>query len=412
MRIAIIGGGAAGMMAAATINETNPKTEVFLLEKNSSLGKKVIISGGGRCNVTTGLQDIKTVLTKYPRGAKFLNSAMANFPPQAVYDWFENHGVPLKCEADMRVFPVSNNGKDIVAVFVNVFAKNNTKVLFKHSVQKIERQGQQFVIHSQNQKPLIVDKVILTLGGQAYRQTGSTGDGYTLAESLGHSTSELAASLSSLITKEKWPSQLMGLSFLKAKFKFKTKKKEEFEGPFVFTHWGISGPAVFATSALLAFAKISPEKPLTIFVDIMPDLSVEKLTAQIKRFMQANPKKTFKYALQPLTTLAFASVILEQLQINLEKKNSELSKADLNKTVNFLKNLPLTVVGRRAGDEFVTAGGIKLSEIDSSTMQSKFVTNLYFAGEILDIDGFTGGFNLQAAWATGRLAGLKSSISE
>ena len=410
MKIAIIGGGAAGMMAAATINETNSKIEVFLLEKNTSLGKKVIISGGGRCNVTTGIQDIKTVLTKYPRGAKFLNSAMANFPPQAVYDWFESHGVPLKCEADLRVFPVSNNGKDIVAVFENIFAKHNTKVLFKHSVQKIEHQDQQFIIHSQNKKPLVVDKVILTLGGQAYRQTGSTGDGYLLAESLGHSTSELAASLSSLITKEKWPSQVMGLSFAKAKFKFKANKNQEFTGPFVFTHWGLSGPAVFAMSAMLAFEKISPEKPLIIFVDIMPDLAAEKLAAQIKKFMLAFPKKTFKYALQPLTTLALANVILEQLNISLEKKNSELSKADLNKTVNFLKNIPLTIVGRRAGDEFVTAGGIKLTEVDSSTMQSKVCPNLYFAGEILDIDGFTGGFNLQAAWATGRLAGLKSSI--
>ncbi len=409
MKIAIIGGGAAGMMAAATINETNTKIEVFLLEKNVSLGKKVIISGGGRCNVTTGIQDIKVVLTKYPRGAKFLNSAMYNFSPKAVQDWFTGHGVPLKCEADARVFPVSNNGQDIVAVFEKIFANSNTKVLFKHSVQKIEYKNQQFIIYCQNQKVLVVDKVILTLGGQAYRQTGSTGDGYLLAERLGHSTSELAASLSSLLTKEKWPVQVMGLSFAKANFKFKTNKKQEFSGPFVFTHWGLSGPAVFAMSALTAFEKISQEKPLTIFVDIMPDLAAEKVAVQIKKFMQANPKKTFKYALQPLTTLALANVILEQLNISLEKKNSELSKADLNKTVNFLKNIPLTIVGRRAGDEFVTAGGIKLTEVDSSTMQSKICPNLYFAGEILDIDGFTGGFNLQAAWATGRLAGLKSS---
>lgn len=410
MRIAIIGGGAAGMMVAATINENNPEVEVFLLEKNDSLGKKVIISGGGRCNVTTGIEDIKAVLAKYPRGSKFLNSAMHTFPPLAVQDWFVSHGVPLKCEADNRVFPVSNNGHDIVAVFENIFRKNNTKVLFKHAVRKIEKKGQYFIIHSQDQADLKVDKVVLTLGGQAYRQTGSTGDGYQLAESLGHHTSQLAPSLSSLVTSESWPSQVAGLAFAKATIKTNINKKHETTGPFIFTHWGVSGPAVFAFSALVAFENFSQTKPLKIFLDLVPDLSLDKVILQLKNYTTANPKKLFKHAGQLFVPLSLSNIILEQLQIRLDKKNSEISKVELRQTAEIFKNLPLTITSRRAGDEFVTAGGIVLSEVDPSTMQSKVCPNLYFAGEILDIDGFTGGFNLQVAWATGRLAGLKSII--
>ena len=409
MHIAIIGGGAAGMMAAATIALNNPKVKISLIERNDSLGKKVIISGGGRCNVTTGLEDIKLVLEKYPRGNKFLNSAMHRFPPALVRAWFEDHGVPLKCEDDRRVFPVSNQGKDIVKVFEKILTNNKSKILFKHSVTKIEKKDQQFIIYFKSQNPLTVDKVILTLGGQAYRQTGSTGDGYALAESLGHHTSDLAPSLSSLVTKETWPSTVSGLSFVNAKFKANGKKKYEFSGPFIFTHWGISGPAVFALSSLIAFEKFDANKPLKIYIDLLPDISDEKLTEKIKSLAQAEPKKIFKYSLRQLIPLSLTNVFLEQLAIDEKKKNAEISKAELQRVSSWLKNLPLTIVNRRAGDEFVTAGGVSLTEIDPSTMQSKICPNLYFAGEILDIDGYTGGFNLQAAWATGRLAGEASS---
>ncbi|MFA6466561.1 MAG: aminoacetone oxidase family FAD-binding enzyme [Patescibacteria group bacterium] len=410
MHIAIIGGGAAGMMAAATIAENNPKAKISLIERNDSLGKKVIISGGGRCNVTTGIEDIKIVLEKYPRGSKFLNSAMHRFPPALVKNWFEEHGVPLKCEDDMRVFPVSNQGKDIVKVFEKILAKSKNQILFKHSVTKIEKKDKQFIIHFKEQKALSADKVILTLGGQAYRQTGSTGDGYTLAESLGHHISNLAPSLSSLVTKETWPSAVSGLSFVNSQFKAQGEKKYEFSGPFVFTHWGISGPAVFALSSLIAFEKFSAEKPLKIYLDLLPDLSLDKVLEKIKNFTLSEPKKIFKYAIHQAIPLSLASVALKQLAISEKKKNSEISKAELQRVSSWLKNLPLTIVNRRAGDEFVTAGGVSLTEVNPSTMQSKVCPNLYFAGEILDIDGYTGGFNLQAAWATGRLAGMASSV--
>lgn len=409
MKIAIIGGGAAGMMSAVAANENNPKAEVFLIERNDSLGKKVVISGGGRCNVTTGIQEIKIVLTKYPRGAKFLNSAIHNFPPRAVQDWFEEHGVPLKCEEDQRVFPVSNKGTDVVKAFETFFAEHQTKVLFKHIVKSIEKKNNSFIVNFKDQKSLSVDKVILALGGQAYRQTGSAGDGYSLAESLGHQITELAPSLSSLTSKETWPTQLAGLSFLQATFKAHGEKNYQFTGPFVFTHWGISGPAVFALSALLAFEKFDKNLGLDIYIDVLPELTEENLLEKLKDFMDANPKKLFKYALSKFVALSLASIALEENNVSEDKKNHEVSKKDFRKTVTWLKHLPLKIIDRRPGHEFVTAGGVNLKEVDSSTMQSKICPGLYFAGEILDIDGYTGGFNLQASWATGHLAGLQSS---
>jgi len=410
MRVAIIGGGAAGMMCAAAINEQNPDLDVFLIDKNDSLGKKVIISGGGRCNVTTGIQDVRIVLSKYPRGSKFLSSAMFSFSPLAVYEWFEAHGVPLKCEDDMRVFPVSNQGQDVVSIFEKLFANHNTEILFNYQVKSIKKVGKEFIISFKDKSSLAVDKVILTTGGQAYRQTGSTGDGYSLAESLGHHITELAPSLSSLNCKEVWPEEVAGVSLTKATFEAKGKKIYKFTGPFVFTHWGVSGPAVFALSSLIAFEKFSEAEPLQIYLDLVPDLSKNEVLLKIKNFMESDPKKLFKYALHQITPLALATLAVEQLGILREKKNNEISKKELQQAVEWFKKLPLIITGRRAGDEFVTAGGVDLAEVNSSTMESKICPGLYFAGEILNIDGYTGGFNLQASWATGHLAGVKSSV--
>lgn len=399
------------MMAVAAINEQQPAVEVFLIEKNDSLGKKVIISGGGRCNVTTGIADVKTVLTKYPRGGKWLSSAMYGFSPLAVQQWFVNHGVPLKCEADSRVFPVSNDGQDVVSVFTKLFAANKTKILFNLAVKKITKDGDQFTIHFKDRPALAVDKVILALGGQAYRQTGSTGDGYSLAESLGHKVTELAPSLSSLNSKESWPAKVAGVSFAAAKFAVDGKKQLAFTGPFVFTHWGVSGPAVFALSAQIAFEQFSAAAPLNVYVDLVPDLSMDEVAAKIKSFMDSAPKKLFKYALHQLLPLKLATIAVEEVGVKTNKKNNEVSKQELRTAAQWLKHLPLTFTSRRAGDEFVTAGGVNLAEVNPKTMESKICPGLYFAGEILNIDGYTGGFNLQASWATGYVAGINSGIS-
>lgn len=405
MRIAIIGGGAAGLMCAATIVEKNKNPEVCLIEKNSILGHKVMISGGGRCNVTTGIKDLKQVLAKYPRGKNFLRHAMYNFPPDRVMRWFDEHEVKLKTEEDFRVFPKSNDGKDIVKVFEHIFQNDDVKLLLKTKVKNVQKSGDKFLISLENGENLEVEKVVITTGGQAYRQTGSTGDGYFFAENLGHKITKLAPSLNAFVLAEKWVLKLAGVSFEKAKLRIVGKEKFDFTGAFVFTHHGISGPAVFAISSLAAYELGNLKEPVNLFVDFFPEKNYENLTKELNNHMAKNPKKFFVNTLDFLGPLRVMQMLCADLKIDGKKVNAEVSNGEINKAIEWLKNLKLTVKGYAPGEEFVTAGGVDLKEVDSKTMQSKICPGLYFAGEILDIDGFTGGFNLQAAWATGRLAG-------
>ncbi len=405
MKIAVIGGGAAGMMAALISKERSKANEVVIFEKNSYLGAKVIISGGSRSNVTTGIFDIDEVLKKYPRGSKFLGYAMHEFSPLKVMKFFEEKGVKLKIEDDLRVFPVSNNGKDIVSVFERFFTKNNVKVFLNSNVCNIEKILNKFIIHIASDKKYEFDKIILTTGGQAYRSTGSTGDGYDFAKNLGHKISPLAPSLSSFVLKESFFREIAGLSFEKVSLLIKSSKKYQFSGPIVFTHKGISGPAVFAISALSAFENCSNEIPMKLFVDFLPMENYQKLSAEINKYIEANTNKKFIHILDFILPKSFAVFLVKYLQIE-NKKASEISKKDLNRAIELIKNFGVNIIGRGVGEELVTAGGVDLKEVDNKTMESKICKGLYFAGEILDIDGFTGGFNLQASWTTGRLAGL------
>jgi len=406
MKIAVIGGGAAGMMCAATILEEHSDMEVFLIEKNSSLGRKVIISGGGRCNVTTGIDDVKLVLSKYPRGNKFLQSAMHRFSPSNVYDWFEQHGVPLKCEKDLRVFPVSNNGHDIVAVFERIFQQGNIQILFKHTFKGLRKEKKQFVVSFAEQEDIVVDTVVMTLGGQAYRHTGSTGDGYDVLETLGHTITALAPSLNSFPTAEAWPKTLSGLSFEHATIHVKGQKKYTCTGPFLFTHTGVSGPAVFALSSLIAFETYDRHTPLEIEIDVLVEMSMEDIFIQLQSLREEHLQKTFKNTLHHFFPMSLTEKVCKNLNISFDKKNVEMSKKELRVVAEYIKHIPLSIIGRGAGDEFVTAGGVETTEVDPKTMESNVCDGLFFAGEILNIDGFTGGFNLQASWATGRAAGL------
>jgi hypothetical protein len=408
MRIAIIGGGAAGLMAAASMLEHAPTAEVFVLEKNDSLGKKVVISGGGRCNVTTGIMDVRTVLTKYPRGGKFLTSAMHRFPPAAVMAWFQSRGVPLKVEEDLRVFPVSDNGHDIVRVFEEIFRRSDVHVMLRAEVSGVRRgeDGKGFLIDiKDHREPLAVDTVVLTTGGQAYRHTGSTGDGYAFALSLGHTLTPLGPSLNAFFTKEKWPAEVSGLSFEAARITAKRGKGVSFTGPFLFTHRGVSGPAVFALSSLTAFEPYGPTNPMEITVDLFPDMVADTLLAAFEERIAEAPAKSLKNLLATFVPKSLADIGIRELGLADDKRGSETAKKDLRRVTAWLKGIPLTVVQRGGGDEFVTAGGIPTTEIDPSTMESRICPGLYFAGEIMDVDGFTGGFNLQASWAAGHLAG-------
>ncbi|MBP9762535.1 aminoacetone oxidase family FAD-binding enzyme [Patescibacteria group bacterium] len=406
MKVAIIGGGAAGLMTAATIREVSPETEVFLIEKNDGLGKKVIISGGGRCNVTTGITDVRTVLTRYPRGNKFLSSAMYAFPPDRVFAWFEDHGVPLKVEEDLRVFPQSNNGRDVVGVFERLFHSSTIGIRLKTNVIRVERAENQFQLFFKDQTdPLVVDRLVLTTGGQAYRHTGSTGDGYAFAQTLGHTITPLAASLNAFFTREQWPAEISGLSFERAKITATREGDFSWTGPFLFTHKGISGPAVFAVSGLVAFETYDQSHPLEVSIDLFPDASDEELIRLLIERIAETPKKNLPNGLTGLVPKSLTEILCRENGLSLEKHAGEFSKKELMQVAHWLKNIKLQVIARGPGDEFVTAGGVDLKEVNPSTMESKLCPGLYFAGEILDVDGFTGGFNLQASWATGRLAG-------
>ncbi len=302
---------------------------------------------------------------------------------------------------------MSNDGRDVVRAFENIFADSNTNILKRCAVQKIERNTANtgFVIHIKDQPEIEAEIVVLSLGGQAYRHTGSTGDGYTLAESLGHHITPLAASLNSFITTETWPATLSGVSFERATITAEREKEYSFTGPFLFTHRGISGPAVFAMSSIIAFEDYNPKKSFPIFIDLLPDIKTDELFSEIQNTIKENLKKSFKNILHSYAPRSVIEVLEKEFSLRLEKKSAEVSNKEIQAVIEKLKRLPVHAVGRGAGDEFVTAGGVKLEEVNPTTMESLICPNLYFAGEILAIDGFTGGFNLQAAWATGHAVG-------
>ena len=411
MKIGIIGLGAAGMMAATTILDKitdRNQDELFLFEKNNKIGQKVLISGGGRCNVTTGLTDVGEVLTKYPRGAKFLKHAMHSFPPDKVFAWFEEQGVELKTEEDLRVFPKSDNGSEVVKIFEDKFKlSRGTQVHFNTQIQSISKSNGKFYVRDQKQQEYCLDAVVLTTGGQAFRHTGSTGDGYALAEKLGHSISKLGPSLNSFILKEDWVSEIAGISHRDVVFKVVNSqgKKLQFRGPCLWTHKGKTGPAIFAMSSLLAFEDFSRESQMNLVIDLYPELNQEQLKDQLLKFKKESPSKNFINSLSKVVPRRLAYILFKQAGLEVDVYSSKVSNKQIFKLVELIKNCQVSVIGRGKGDEFVTAGGVNTNEIDSKTMESKVCPGLFFAGELIDVDGFTGGFNLQASWATGRLAG-------
>lgn len=399
-RIIVIGAGAAGMMTAATLAEHNLDAEIIIVERNPRMGQKVIISGGGRCNVTTGVENLKEVLKAYPRGARFLRTAMYQFPPRTMRDWVESHGVPLKKEEDMRIFPRSNKGTDVVGIFERILKESDVKIMCKRVVSAVSY-DEGFKVELNTGDVLLGDYLVITTGGQAYKRTGSKGDGYSFAQSLGHSITKLAPSLTAFTIQEQWIRDLAGVSFPSVGLRFLGAEKYEFTGPIMFTHKGVTGPAVFALSAMSAFERL----PASLELDFFPDQNHEQLKGQLKKILSASPKKQFHNSLSQLIPHSFSKLICDLNDIPLEKRNNELSKKDINRTIQRLKQLSLRIKGRSPGEEFVTAGGVDLKEVDSKSFESKIQPGLFFAGEILNIDGFTGGYNLHAAWAGGRQVG-------
>jgi predicted Rossmann fold flavoprotein len=398
--IAIIGAGAAGLMSAATILEQSTKPcSVLLFDKNKGLGTKVLISGGGRCNVTTGIKNKQVLLTKYTRGSDFLIPALHALPPQKVLRFFEDHGVPLKTEADNRVFPASDNGHDIVGVFEKIFTDPRLTLHLTEGVISITKE-KTFTITT-HKGTYEADSVILATGGNAYRQTGSSGDGYAFAKALGHSITPLGPSLNSFLTQETWPHELKGIALENTRLTF---GKIKVEGPLLFTHFGISGPATFALSSHCTFEKL----PITITLRIDASKDFQTWDTLLKDMFERHPKKKLLSLLSEHFPKRLTQTLITLSKVSTNTNVSELSKKERHALAHTLSDsLALTLTQRRPGDEFVTAGGIPTDEVDETSMESKITPHLFIVGELLDVDGVTGGFNLQSSWATGYVAATK-----
>lgn len=403
MKIAIIGGGAAGLMAACSAEKTD-RTVIVLYEKMPFLGKKLAITGKGRCNVTN-TASVAEMEQMIPRGAKFLRTALYAFPPEAVRSFFEEAGVPLKEERGGRVFPVSDKARDVVDALVKSALADPRVTLRKEAVLTLTKTENGFSVKSEKREDTF-DRVLIATGGKSYPLTGSTGDGYRFAAELGHSIQPPLPALVPLVTKETFPKEAMGLSLKNCALRVKTlsgKTVYEDFGEMLFCHFGISGPMVLSASSYLDFEK---EKQYRVFLDLKPALTEDALDKRILSDFEENRNRDLINAMNRLLPQKLISPILDLANLDERKKVHLLTREERKRLVDTMKNLPLTVTGTRPITEaIITRGGVSLKEIDPRTMESKLVPNLFFAGEVLDADALTGGFNLQIAFSTGFLAG-------
>lgn len=403
-KVIVIGGGAAGMMAACMAAVEG--AHVTLLEKNEKTGKKIYITGKGRCNLTNACQReefLENVITN----PKFLYSAFAQLDNQAVMNFFEKAGCRLKTERGDRVFPVSDHSSDVIAALNGELKKNRVQVMLHTEVSELllEEGSIKGVLLSDGKK-LHADAVIIATGGRSYESTGSTGDGYRFAKQAGHTIKDLRPSLVPFVVKEEWCKKLQGLSLKNVAVTLKKEKKKIYEGfgEMLFTHFGVSGPLILSASSFYTAKYNGQEALLTI--DLKPAMDREQLDKRILRDFEENAGKQFKNALDQLLPAKLIPVMVELSGIDPHKKTSEVTKKERSRLLELFKELKLTVNGCRGyGEAIITGGGVNVKEIDPKTMGSRLVNGLYFAGEVMDVDALTGGFNLQIAWSTGALAG-------
>ncbi len=411
-KVIVIGGGAAGMMAALAAAEKGSK--VILLEKNEKLGKKLFITGKGRCNVTNAA-DTEALFENVCTNKKFLYSAFYQYDNQAVMDFFERAGCPLKTERGGRVFPVSDHSSDIIGALLRELKKRGVKIMPDTWVQSIEvRQAADrpvFTAVKLGDGSLIYgDSCIVCTGGLSYPGTGSTGDGYRFAKDTEHRLVECKPALVPLEVEEDWCKTLMGLSLRNVAVRLVCGKKEIYQGfgEMLFTHFGVSGPLIISASSY--YVKKNSDKETTkLYIDLKPALDDAQLDKRILRDFEENRNKQFKNSLGGLFPAKLIPVMLKLSGINPDKKVNEITCQERRAFAALIKELPLTVTGTRSfAEAIVTQGGVSVKDVNPSTMESKKVSNLYFAGEVLDLDALTGGFNLQIAWSTGYLAGMNA----
>ena len=405
--VLVRGGGAAGMMAA--VFAARGGREVHVFEKNEKLGKKLFITGKGRCNITNA-GDMDTLFSSVISNPKFLYSAFYGFTNEQTIAFFEELGVPVKIERGNRVFPVSDHSSDVIGALSREMNRLGVEVHLHAEVEKIltDREDPERIrgVRLKNGKEVAGDACIVATGGVSYPSTGSTGDGLRFAEELGLKVTELFPALVPMEVKEWYAKELQGLSLRNvtaAIYDGKKKLYEEF-GEMLFTHYGVSGPIIISASS--SVGKKLKEKELRLCIDLKPALSQEQLDQRILRDFEENRNKQFKNSVDRLFPAKLKPIMIELSGISAEKKVNEISKEERIRFVKLIKEFPMTLTGLRSYKEaIITKGGVSVKEIDPGTMESKKIKGLYFIGEVLDLDALTGGFNLQIAWSTAAAAG-------
>ncbi len=412
--LAVIGGGPAGMMAAGTAASSGLNT--LLIEKNEKLGKKLYLTGKGRCNLTND-SSFDELLANTVTNRKFLYSAFRDMDSKAVQHFFTGMGLKLKTERGRRVFPLSDKSSDVIKTLQHYLTKNNVTTLLNTTAAQIiteqlaadEKKPQQVSgVMLADGSIINARAVLLAGGGTSYPSTGSDGSGYDLAASLGHTIVAPQPALIPMLCTEQWAKNLQGLSLKNVEVTLSCDRKTSFRqfGEMLFTHFGVSGPAILSLSSLGRpwLQKTQKEISLPLYIDLKPALSAEQLTARIQRDLNSAGPKQLKNSLDHLLPQRLIPVVIELAGLDPTKQSSQLNKDERNRLAAIIKRLPLTISGTRPISEaIITGGGINIKEIDPSTMESRLVENLFFAGEIMDVDALTGGFNLQIAFATGHL---------
>lgn len=406
--VIVIGGGAAGMLAARSAALAG--AQVMLLERNEKVGRKLYITGKGRCNVTNNCA-VNEALANIPGNGRFVTGALHRLPPSAVMELFEQLGVPLKVERGNRVFPVSDRAADVIDALLRELRRLRVNIVRDRAVAiKIQDSVVTGVTGEQGEYPC--SAVVLATGGASYPTTGSTGDGYNMAGQLGHTIVPPRPSLIPLEAEESFCGAMQGLSLKNVALKVKNSKKKvvfQEQGEMLFTHFGLSGPLVLSASACMREWK---GEQYTAVIDLKPALDEQKLDARLVRELTERSNQDFQNILGSLVPRLMVPVMVELTQIPPRTKGHEISKGQRRRLLEQLKGLTIHITGPRPLSEaIVTAGGIKISEIDPKTMASRKVQGLFLAGEVIDVDAYTGGFNLQIAWATGSLAGESAAKS-
>lgn len=403
-KVLIIGGGAAGMFAAVTAARCGH--QVSLYEKNEKLGKKLFITGKGRCNLTNAC-DMDTLFSSVVTNPRFLYSSFYGFTNQDTIDFFEGIGLKTKVERGNRVFPDSDHSSDVIRCLEQEMARVKVEVHLKTAVSRVaEKDGIFRYLVLEGGEKVPGDACIVATGGLSYRITGSTGDGYRFARETGHQVTECLPALVPMETEESWVPKLQGLSLRNIRAAIYDGRRKLYDdfGEMLFTHYGVSGPLMLSASSVVG--KKLQEKKLRLSIDLKPALSEEQLDQRVLRDFEENQNKQFKNAVGKLFPAKLAPVMIELSGIPADKKVNVISRGERQRFVQLIRNLPATVVGLRDYNEaIITRGGVNVREVDPATMESKLVKGLYFAGEVLDLDALTGGFNLQIAWATAYAAG-------